>query len=174
MDIVELRAKYKPGDEVANGTQANGKGKKRAANGANGEVDGEEDEMEETQARANKSRCELEFAWADIRNSYVAATGSKTYALRSTLPVELVAAISNPHRLPALPRDDDDDELDEEVTEKADSGALLRLEKGDGTASGSVGLLGIRSLIMCIILTYGRVITDGESSYCASQTRWHC
>ena len=57
-----------------------------------------------------------------------------------------------------VPLDDDEEEVDGPV----DPGTLLRWDKGDGTPSGSLGLLGVRTIILCLIMTLGRVIADGE------------
>lgn len=48
----------------------------------------------------------------------------------------------------------------EQEAREADSGALLQWEKADGTASGSVALLGIRTVILCLVLCLGRVTED--------------
>ncbi|KAK8844165.1 hypothetical protein IAR55_006959 [Kwoniella newhampshirensis] len=77
--------------------------------------------------------------------------GSKTYILRSTLPSQLLAAMSNPAPFPMGVQEDDDPE---------DSGALINWEKGDGTSSGHVGLLGVRTVILSIVMCLGRVVTD--------------
>ncbi|ORX39287.1 MAGE family-domain-containing protein [Kockovaella imperatae] len=146
MDIVELRAKYRAGDEIANGSSA-GKGKKRAQE-ANGDDEEEEEapgESGETQAPARKK-----------------VAGSKTYAMRSILPVKLVHALSKPRALPDMEDDEEDVANGRGIEDQMDSGALLRLDKGDGTASGNIGLLGIRTVILCIVLVYGRLITDDE------------
>jgi hypothetical protein len=51
-------------------------------------------------------------------------------------------------------RDDDD---------YVDSGALIPLDKADGTTSGSIQLLGVRTVILSLIMCMGRVIADGKS-----------
>lgn len=155
MDIEELRAKYKLGDEVNAG--ARGKGKERDEYRVDGDANGEVEELEYTQARGKLSKRTLSDFGAPCSRTSAAST--KIYALRSSLPVNLLAAMSNPQ---SLPRNEDEDALEGDTPDEGDSGALLRLEKGDGTASGNIGLMGIRSIIMCIILAYGRVIMDGE------------
>lgn len=94
----------------------------------------------------------------------VTVKGSGMYILRSVLPEAVIASMSTPKALPVLnsageqlvdPTADGDD--------AEDSGALLRWEKGDGTASGHVALLGIRTVILCLVLAKERVIQDGKS-----------
>lgn len=51
-----------------------------------------------------------------------------------------------------------------------DSGALIPWEKADGTSAGSIQLLGIRTVILCLVLCHGRVIADGMSSCVAPKT----
>ena len=58
-----------------------------------------------------------------------------------------------------LPRDPDDRDDEETIP---DSGALTRWEKSDGTGSGNVALLGIRTLVLSLVMCMGRVISDGE------------
>jgi hypothetical protein len=90
----------------------------------------------------------------------VLAAGTKSYILRSVLPADIVAAMANPIPLPMF--DANGEEAGNE-DESADSGALLRWEKADGTASGNVGSLGLRTVILCLVMCLGRVIQDGES-----------
>ena len=61
-----------------------------------------------------------------------------------------------PLNIPADERGDKDDDY-------VDSGALLPLDKADGTPSGSIQLLGIRTVILSLVMCMGRVIADGES-----------
>jgi hypothetical protein len=69
--------------------------------------------------------------------------------------------MSDPRPLPHLQLADDEIQEDED---HPDSGALLRWEKGDGGPSGHVALLGIRTIILCLVLCMGRVIQDGKSA----------
>jgi hypothetical protein len=55
-----------------------------------------------------------------------------------------------------------------------DSGALIPWEKADGTSTGSIQLLGIRTLILCLVLCHGRVIADGMSSHSAHEKKLTC
>jgi hypothetical protein len=55
-----------------------------------------------------------------------------------------------------------------------DSGALIPWEKADGTSAGSIQLLGIRTVILCLVLCHGRVIADGMSSYKAHEKKLTC
>ena len=69
--------------------------------------------------------------------------------------------MANPNPLPLLDARGDGTMDDDE---RADSGALIRWEKADGTASGNVGLLGVRTVILCLVMCMGRVIQDGGSA----------
>ena len=53
------------------------------------------------------------------------------------------------------------DEANHDDDGHVDSGALVPLDKADGTASGSVQLLGVRTVILSLIMCVGRVIGDG-------------
>ena len=172
VELVELRAKLKAGDDVVvNGTQAqaNGKGKKKVANG---DANGEEDELDETPRPAKKAKGLLRCRRELLKLTYITVTGSKTYALRSILNRTLIEAMCDPDPLSQLDAGVDEetegqDHLEEE--DHPDSGALMRWEKGDGGASGSMGLLGIRTLVLCMILTLGRVVSDGEHGTVSSR-----
>lgn len=48
-----------------------------------------------------------------------------------------------------------------DANDHVDSGALIPWEKADGTAAGHVALLGIRTIILCLVMCTGRVISDG-------------
>lgn len=91
--------------------------------------------------------------------------GSKTYILRSTLPADLLEAMSEPNPLPLFQPDEDerDHPSYDDGDGPADSGALINWEKGDGTGTGHVAMMGVRTLILCLVLCAGRVIQDGES-----------
>lgn len=78
--------------------------------------------------------------------------------------------MANPVPLPV-----GDNLTDEEVKEReADSGALLRWEKGDGTASGSIALLGVRTVILCLVLCLGRVVQDSACREGIRSQQTHC
>ena len=70
--------------------------------------------------------------------------------------------MSDPRPLPHLELAEDEMKEDED---HPDSGALIRWEKGDGGPSGHVALLGIRTIILCLVLCMGRMIQDGESEW---------
>lgn len=57
----------------------------------------------------------------------------------------------------ALMQDDDD----------ADPGSIIDWRAGDASGSGTVEMLGIRTIILCLVMVQGRVISDSEfrSSY---------
>ncbi|WWC91027.1 uncharacterized protein L201_005967 [Kwoniella dendrophila CBS 6074] len=140
-ELVEVRPRGKgaiAGGDAAEATQTQAqakKGKGRARqNGDNDDEDDEEEAQGPTQTQRTKS------------------ASTKVYILRSTLPPDLLAAMSNPSPLPLG--------LDSEENQEHDSGALIQWEKGDGTSSGHIALLGIRTVILAIVLTSGRVITD--------------
>lgn len=96
--------------------------------------------------------------------------GPKLYVLRNILKPDIIAAMSNPLPLPThnadgpLPRYNADGEEagQDDDDGPVDSGALIRWEKADGTASGNVGLLGVRTVILCLVLCLGRIIHDGR------------
>lgn len=67
--------------------------------------------------------------------------------------------MNEPRAMPGFPVEADEYREDEDVP---DSGALLRWEKGDGGSVGHVALLGIRTVIFCLIICSGRMIQDGE------------
>lgn len=58
-------------------------------------------------------------------------------------------------------------------TDYVDSGALIPWDKADGTASGNVAMMGIRTVILCLVLCMGRVIADSTLSTpgCRSPTK---
>ncbi|WRT69237.1 uncharacterized protein IL334_006221 [Kwoniella shivajii] len=139
-EMVEIRSRNK-GAAPVDGTgttqaavSAGGrKGKGRARQ--NGDDD-EDDEDEETPTATQRTK----------------NTNTKAYILRSTLSPQLLAAMSNPSPLPLGA------ESDENAGE--DSGALIQWEKGDGTSSGHIALFGLRTVILAIVMTMGRVISD--------------
>lgn len=53
------------------------------------------------------------------------------------------------------------DETNRDEDDYVDSGALVPLDKADGTTSGSIQLLGVRTVILSLIMCVGRVIGDG-------------
>lgn len=63
-------------------------------------------------------------------------------------------AIPRPLNIPNDEANDDDDG-------HVDSGALVPMDKADGTTSGSIQLLGVRTVILSLIMCVGRVIGDG-------------
>jgi hypothetical protein len=75
------------------------------------------------------------------------------------LPQELIAMMNEPRSLPMVEHREDEYAEDSDAP---DSGALLRWDKGDGTVVGHIGLLGIRTVILCLVLCTGRVIQDGK------------
>jgi hypothetical protein len=54
------------------------------------------------------------------------------------------------------------DEASRDDDDYVDSGALIPLDKADGTTSGSIQLLGVRTVILSLIMCMGRVIADGR------------
>ncbi|EJT51880.1 hypothetical protein A1Q1_06877 [Trichosporon asahii var. asahii CBS 2479] len=68
----------------------------------------------------------------------------------------LIAEMTKPNPLP-LP----EDEAAAEAAQ-ADSGAVLQWEKADASQTGALGLLGIRTVILCIILSLGRSVPDDQ------------
>lgn len=47
-------------------------------------------------------------------------------------------------------------------SDHVDSGAIIAWDKVDGTGSGSVQMLGIRTVVLCLVMCMGRLVTDGE------------
>ncbi|WVQ93061.1 hypothetical protein IAU59_000125 [Kwoniella sp. CBS 9459] len=159
-ELHEVRAKTKGntsatqvnGGENANGSAAaagqiqrnKGKGRARAANNDedDDEEDGEDGDGEGDEAIPSTQRAK--------------STGTKAYILRSILTPELLAAMSNPAALPLGA------EAEDAADGEEDSGALIRWEKGDGTSSGHIALLGIRTIILAVVMTLGRVTSDDQ------------
>jgi hypothetical protein len=63
--------------------------------------------------------------------------------------------MAEPLRLNTTNNEDNDDD-------HVDTGALIPFDKADGSATGSIQLLGVRTVILCLVLCMGRVIADGE------------
>ena len=79
--------------------------------------------------------------------------------LRNVLPASIITMMSTERPLRHLDLAEDEWQEDPDAP---DSGALLRWEKSDGTESGHVAMLGIRTIILSLVLCSGRVIQDGE------------
>ncbi|RXK35162.1 hypothetical protein M231_07574 [Tremella mesenterica] len=149
MELVELRSRHKGNMFVSGDTQsvqtqtqtqiAKKKGRPSLAAIQEESEDEGEGEQPQTQAATQAKKT---------------TTGTKTYVLRSVLPAELLAHMSIPDPLPLR----DDDERVE--NEKPDSGALLRWEKAAGTVSAHPALLGVRTVVLCLVLCLGRVVGD--------------
>lgn len=71
---------------------------------------------------------------------------------------EVRALLSVPQPLPLF--DVDGERADDDGY--VDSGAIVPWDKADGSSSGSIQMLGIRTVILCLLLCAGRVIDDGE------------
>ncbi|OCF79047.1 hypothetical protein I204_00991 [Kwoniella mangroviensis CBS 8886] len=145
-ELVEVRGRGKGAiadGEISAVTGPGGrKGKGRARQNRNGNGNNENDEDDE----------ENENAPAPTQTQKGKSASTKAYILRSIIPPDLLAAMSNPSALP-LGLEDEDEAV-------KDSGALMQWEKGDGTSSGHIALLGIRTVILAIIMTMGRVVSD--------------
>ncbi|KAG7571035.1 hypothetical protein FFLO_00999 [Filobasidium floriforme] len=134
MELVELRSAGQ-GDPTlretvdTNETQVQGKGKKRA-----------NDADDAAEAPAKKK----------------AASGSKSWILRSTLPPELIAAMNMPNEIVSRGEDE------ENHPAIRDCGALLHWDKGDGIAGGGVALKGILFTLLALILVRDRSISDSR------------
>ncbi|KAK4689364.1 hypothetical protein P7C73_g732, partial [Tremellales sp. Uapishka_1] len=141
MDLVEIRQKYKRGDEIDSQTapaqQTQRKGKQRALNA----IDEEEEESEE----------EPDQQSAAAASKGKKGPGTKVYILQNILPAELLKAANTPHPLPLF---GDDDRRDNDLV-SIDMGSLIRYETGENMA-----LLGIRTLILCLIMVHDRVMHD--------------
>lgn len=86
--------------------------------------------------------------------------GTRSYILRSVLAPELISGMTRPHPLPYYEEDRQDSNI--VADSETDSGALLRWDKADPTPAGHIALLGIRTVILCLILAQGRVIEERE------------
>lgn len=84
------------------------------------------------------------------------AAGPSTglFILRSILAPKLVNQMADPQPIPVEHPVQD---------EEPDNGALLDWQNGDSTQSGHIALLGIRTIILCLVMSNGRVMTDGKS-----------
>ncbi|KGB75826.2 hypothetical protein CNBG_1664 [Cryptococcus deuterogattii R265] len=123
-------------------TQKKGKGKEKQSNRRMDAVEGEEEDEDEDEE-------EEEDATATQRVKR--ETGTKVYILQNILPGKVIEAMAEPAPLPyGIQAEGDDD----------DSGALLQWDKGDGGIIGHVGLLGIRTLILSLVLCHNRIISD--------------
>jgi hypothetical protein len=95
---------------------------------------------------------ELTFGHTQI----AAASGSKSWILRSTLPPELIAAMNLPNEIVSRGEDE------ENHPAIKDCGALLHWDKGDGIAGGGVALKGILFTLLALILVRDRSVSDCE------------
>ncbi|WWC98140.1 hypothetical protein V866_005031 [Kwoniella sp. B9012] len=147
-ELVEVRGRGKgaiaDGEILAGAGGAGGrKGKGRARQNGNGNGNGNNENDEED---------DDENAPAPTQTQKGKSASTKVYILRSIIAPDLLAAMSNPSPLPLGLEDEDE--------AGKDSGALLQWEKGDGTSSGHIALLGIRTVILAIVMTMGRVVSD--------------
>ncbi|WWD06919.1 hypothetical protein V865_005016 [Kwoniella europaea PYCC6329] len=142
-ELVEVRGRGKgaiaDGDIPAGAGAGGRKGKGRARQNGNGNNENEEEDDDEN-------------APAPTQTQKGKSASTKAYILRSIIPPDLLAAMSNPSPLPLGLEDEDE--------AGKDSGALIQWEKGDGTSSGHIALLGIRTVILAIVMTMGRVVSD--------------
>ncbi|WVQ74445.1 hypothetical protein IAR50_004046 [Cryptococcus sp. DSM 104548] len=149
-EMVELRKKNEGAaapDVPANAQQSQaaatqprkskGKGRARLSNGGLEAVDEDEEEDEEDDEPADTQRTR--------------ETGAGVYVLQSTLPSSIIEAMNEPRAYPEGVRGADDE---------PDCGALLPWDKADAGVVGHVGLLGLRTLILSLILGLGRVASD--------------
>ncbi|KAL0247837.1 hypothetical protein I308_103915 [Cryptococcus tetragattii IND107] len=141
-ELYEIRARGKEeSTEDPSQTQKKRKGKEKQSNRKTDAVEEEEEDEDEDE--------EEEDATATQRVKR--ETGTKVYILQNILPGEIIQAMSEPTPLPyGIQAEGDDD----------DSGALLQWDKGDGGIIGHVGLLGIRTLILSLVLCHNRIIGD--------------
>lgn len=151
-------------------TQAQRK-KRTSRHGRNDDDDQEDDEGEEDEAAANGSPrkkekkgrfVQLEGCRFGSATQLTAVAGTRAYILRSILAPELIEGMNRPAPLPYL----EEDRLDANIVadSETDGGALLRWDKADPTPAGHIALVGVRSVILCLILAHGRVIEERESN----------
>lgn len=127
-----------------------GKGKKRA---------NDVDDAAEAPAKKKGEidmirRCCLNRELTFGHTQLAAASGSKSWILRSTLPPELIAAMNLPNEIVSRGEDE------ENHPAIKDCGALLHWDKGDGIAGGGVALKGILFTLLALILVRDRSISD--------------
>lgn len=86
-----------------------------------------------------------------------AAKRTRVYVLRSILPAGVIEACTRTKELPLF------NTTDQEYIKvlEEDEGAIIKPES-DGTATGGVEMLGLRSVILCAILAYGRKVDERE------------
>ncbi|OXC60434.1 hypothetical protein C358_04148 [Cryptococcus neoformans MW-RSA852] len=129
-------------------TQKKGKGKGRQPNRRMDAIE-EEEEREEGEEEGGEG--EEEEGGVIATQSIKRETGTNVYILQNILPGKILEAMAEPAPLPhGIQFEGDDD----------DSGALLQWDKGDGGIIGHVGLLGIRTLILSLVLCHNRIISD--------------
>jgi hypothetical protein len=130
-----------------------GKGKKRA---------NDADDAADAPAKKKKGeidmirRCCFDRELTLDCTQLAAASGSKSWILRSMLPPELIAAMNLPNEIVSRGEDEEN-----HPTIK-DCGALLHWGKGDGIAGGGVALKGILFTLLALILVRDRSISDCE------------
>ncbi|KAI9636924.1 MAGE family-domain-containing protein [Dioszegia hungarica] len=152
MELVELKQKYKAGDdlreierqhdeavasqtaEATQATQKKGKGRRRQ----DSEDESEESEEEVVEKKKKKGK---------------AGPSTGLFILRSILAPKLVNQMADPQPIPVEHPVQD---------EEPDNGALLDWQNGDSTQSGHIALLGIRTIILCLVMSNGRVMTDEQ------------
>lgn len=154
LEIVELRARRKGDldDVQTQATQTQRKKKKRRRRDDGSDASGsEEEEDDDGEAVAAKSKLDALHSM-----KLMSVPMSKTYIVRSSLPAPLIAEMTRPNPLPQPESES------AAAIAAQDSGAVLQWEKADASQTGSLGLLGIRTVILCIILSLGRSVPDDQ------------
>ena len=59
--------------------------------------------------------------------------------------------------------DDEGNQIQVSEDDHVDSGAIIAWDKVDGTGSGNIQMMGIRTVILCLVMCMGRLVTDGAS-----------
>ncbi|BEI85820.1 hypothetical protein CcaverHIS002_0601070 [Cutaneotrichosporon cavernicola] len=152
MEMHELRAKQR-GDEAlmqeTQATQAQTQQTQRKKRLRPVQEEGDEEDDEEEEAEGSTST---------QRQKEKKVAGTRSYILRSVLPGPLIAEMNRPAPLPSF--EGDRGNANAVADSESDAGALLRWDKADPTPAGHIALLGIRTVILCLILAQGRVIEE--------------
>ncbi|GMK56100.1 hypothetical protein CspeluHIS016_0211560 [Cutaneotrichosporon spelunceum] len=153
LELHELRAKLRGDEALIQATQAQAQTqaqtqrKKRTRQVQEDGDNDDEGEEAEDQGSTNTQR---------PKEKKVA--GTRSYILRSVLPAPLIAEMNRPAPLPHFENEGGNSNAVSD--NQNDAGALLRWEKADPTPAGHIALLGIRTVILCLILAQGRVIEE--------------
>lgn len=92
-----------------------------------------------------------------IPDLVVAAGGTKSWVVRSSLGNELISLLNEPKEIVMT-----NIHQEERGADKKDCGALLDWSGGDGVSGGGVALKGILFTILALILVRDRAVMDSK------------